>query len=123
MSRTALFEAIEAKLNTISGLLVKLGKLDIDEPIKPVAGAAPLSVDHTRTSKRTQSRVLEFNVQVLSDSLLQMEETVELVKAAMLDDPTWGALATDTELRSEEWLFFHPVFPQDGTNLRYAITY
>ena len=122
MSRTALFQAIEAKLNTISGLLVKLGKLDLEEPIKPVAGAAPLSVDHTRSSKLTASRVLEFNVQVLSDTLLEMEETVELVKAAMTEDRTWGGLAKDTELRSEEWLFFHPVFPQDGINLRYAIT-
>jgi len=123
MSRLQIFQAIEEQLNTIDGLLVKFEPLDLNEPVKPVVGIVPVTDARARSSKTGATQVLNFNLRLLAATAYELEPWAVLLAAKMEEDLEWGGLARDTELEEIAWLFYDPVFPQTGVDMKYKLTY
>ena len=120
-TRDDIFAAIGEKLETINGLTVKFGLLAIEEPLLPVLAYAPADVEHSRTSKTASETALEIGLRLVASDAWALEEWRPPVVAAMAEDPTFGGLSRRSELRRENYLFFDPVFPQNGVILRYSL--
>ena len=123
MSREQIFQAIEDQLNTIDGLLVKFGPLDLNEEVLPVVGIVPVADARVRSSKTGATHVLNLTLRLRSLNAYELEPWTVLLAAKMEEDLEWGGLARDTELDEEGWLFYDPVFPQTGVDMKYKLTY
>ena len=75
------------------------------------------------SSKTGATHVLNLTLRLRSLTAYELEPWTVLLAAKMEEDIEWGGLARDTELDEEGWLFYDPVFPQTGVDMKYKLTY